>query len=256
MVRSDLTLALTPDTRRPVDTATLAAAARAAGFTAIGMVSGRFDPGDAALLAGAGLRCHELLGLQVGPDAGATIAAAERLAEDAASLDAPWVNTTFVVEPGGAVDAVIARCAALFDAAGSGMAIEFSPLGPVATIADGLAAVAAAAGARAGLAIDSWNFCFGGSTWDDLERVPLDSIAYLQFADALAPVAEVNFEEAMTRRALPGDGILELDRFASTMLRRGWVGVVSMQVLSDELRALPVGEYCRRVHDAATRYWN
>ena len=248
-------LALTPDTRRPVDTATLAAAARTAGFIALGMVSGRFEAGDAAVLAGAGLRCHELLGLQIGPDPSATIAAAERLAEDAASLDAPWVLTTFVVEPGGAVDAVVARCAALFDAAGSGMAIEFSPLGPVATIADGLAAVAAAGSARAALVIDSWNFCFGASTWDDLERVPLESIAYLQFADALAPLGEATFEEAMTRRALPGDGILELERFATTMRSRGWDGVVSLQVLSDELRSLPVAEYVRRVHAAAEPYW-
>ena len=59
----------------------------------------------------------------------------------------------------------------------------------------------------------------------------------------------------MTRRALPGAGILELDRFARTMRDRGWEGVVSMQVLSDELRALPVDEYARRVHDAALPYW-
>jgi hypothetical protein len=29
-----------------------------------------------------------------------------------------------------------------------------------------------------------------------------------------------------------------------------------MQVLSDELRALPLAEYTRKVHDAAARYWS
>jgi sugar phosphate isomerase/epimerase len=108
---------------------------------------------------------------------------------------------------------------------------------------------------RAGIVIDSWNFCNGSDTWEDLERVPLDTIAYVQFADALTPLGEANMEEAMTRRALPGDDILELDRFAVTLRDRGWDGVVSLQVLSDLLRELPVDEYVRRVYAGATRYW-
>ena len=58
----------------------------------------------------------------------------------------------------------------------------------------------------------------------------------------------------MTRRALPGDGILELDRFATALRSRGWDGVVSMQVLSDELRALPLADYTRKVYAAGSRY--
>jgi sugar phosphate isomerase/epimerase len=248
-------LALTPDTRRPVDTAELAAAARAAGFTAIGMVSGRFAPGDGVRLAAAGLRCHELLGLQVRADTGATIAAAERLAHDAAHLGAPWVLTTFDVELTDAVAKIVAECAATFAAAGAGLAVEFSPLGPVPNIAAGLRAVDAANGARAGIVIDSWNFGFGPDTWRDLEVAPLDRVAYVQFADAYRPAGAVNVEEAMTRRALPGHGILDVGRFASTLRDRGWDGVVSMQVLSDDLRALPVIESTRRVFDASAPYW-
>ena len=86
--------------------------------------------------------------------------------------------------------------------------------------------------------------------------MPLDLVAYLQFADALPPLGEVNMEEAMTRRALPGEGMLELDRFATTLRSRGWDGVVSMQVLSDDLRVLPLAEYTRQVHDAAVPYWS
>jgi sugar phosphate isomerase/epimerase len=78
----------------------------------------------------------------------------------------------------------------------------------------------------------------------------------VQFADALAPLGTPNLEEAMTRRALPGEGVLALDRFVSTLRNRGWDGVVSMQVLSDVLRALPFEEYAWRVHDAAGRYWD
>jgi sugar phosphate isomerase/epimerase len=248
-------LGLTQDTRRNVDTATMADAAHAAGFRALGMVSGRFDSEARGVLDAAGLRCHELLGLQVGSDPDATIASAERLAQDAVAIGAPWVLATFQIGLSDEVAGTVSRCAAIFAEAGTGFAVEFSPLGPVAGIEDGLEAAAAAGVGRTGIVIDCWNFCFGPSTWEDLAGVPLERIAYVQFTDALAPLGEVNAEEAMTRRTLPGAGVLAVDRFATTLRDRGWDGVVSLQVLSDELRKLPVEEYTRRVYDTAAPYW-
>lgn len=251
-----VSLALTQDTRRPVDTETLAAAASGAGFTHLGMVSGRFDAHAGDVLRAAGLRCHELLGLQVKADGAAAVAAAERLAADAAALGAPWVLTTFEVGLTSAVAEIVRRCAELFAEAGAGLAVEFSPLGPVATIADALDVITAAGPRGAAMVIDSWNYCFGPALWADLEAVPLDAIAYVQFGDALSPLVQPpDFDEAMTRRALPGAGILPLERFAHTLQSRGWEGIVSMQVLSDELRRLPVPEYARQVFDAAAPYW-
>ena len=62
-------------------------------------------------------------------------------------------------------------------------------------------------------------------------------------------------DEALNRRAMPGDGVLELDRFTSTLRQRGFDGVVSVQVLSAELRRLPLADFARLAHDAAARYW-
>ena len=172
------------------------------------------------------------------------------MVDDAAKVGAAWVLVTFQVNPVDDVVRACARAAAMFAEAGAGFAVEFSPLGPVATIQDGLAVLAALGTEPSGLVIDSWNFCLGPSTWADLEQVPLDAIAYVQFADALAPRREPDMEEAMTRRALPGEGVLELERFASTLRGRGWDGTVSLQVLSDTLRQLPVEEYARQVYDS------
>ncbi|HET6954426.1 MAG TPA: TIM barrel protein, partial [Acidimicrobiales bacterium] len=224
-------------------------------FQALGMVSGGIDADAAALFDRAGLRCHELLGLQIGEDPAAAAAAAEGLAADAARIRASWVLVTFQVPLTTEVRGTVARCAATFEQAGAGFAVEFSPLGPIATIADALDVIEAAQPARAGMVIDSWNFCLGPSTWEDLGKVPLDTIAYVQFADALAPRGALDLEEAMRRRALPGEGVLDVERFVRTLRDRGWDGVVSMQVLSDELRRLPVDDYARRVHTAGARYW-
>jgi hypothetical protein len=54
---------------------------------------------------------------------------------------------------------------------------------------------------------------------------------------------------------VPGEGILELDCFATTLLNRGWDGLVSAEVLSAELRTLSVDELARRLHDTTARYW-
>lgn len=247
-------LALTPDGRWEFAVAELVTSARRAGFTAVGIDADRVDAEAVAAYSETGLTCHEALALVVTDDAAATIAAAEILAERAHSVGATWVLTVFTAPP---PSELIARCARLFDAAGAGVAVEFSPLGPISTIGDGLDVVRAArSGGRAGLMIDSWHFSFSDSGWEQLAAVPLDDIAYVQFTDALEPEDRDRLiRETLHRRALPGDGVLDLDRFAATLLDRGWHGVVSAEVLSAELRTLPVDDLVRRLYDTTARFW-
>jgi sugar phosphate isomerase/epimerase len=251
-------LAITPDGRWEADTADLIAAAAGAGFAALGISMQRADSSARDAYRAAGLRCHEVLALILSDDEPATMATAEQLAEAAARMDADWILTIFRSPLSSATAKIIQRCAAMFADAGSGMAVEFSPLGPISSIATGLDVVRAGnrSGGRAALMIDSWHFCFGDSTWDDLATVSLEEIAYIQFSDALAPESDKLMKETMNRRALPGEGILELDRFASTLLERGYDGTVSVEVLSAELRALPINEISRRLHATTSPYWS
>ena len=128
-------IALTPDGRWDFATADLVAAATAAGFTAVGITADRVDDAAVEAYAAAGVRCHELLALVVSADSSATVASAEQLADRAQVIGAEWVLTVFT-------EAVpsehIQRCARLFDGVGAGMAVEFSPLGPISSIRDGM----------------------------------------------------------------------------------------------------------------------
>jgi sugar phosphate isomerase/epimerase len=248
-------LALTADSRWDISTEDLVEAARQAGFSALGIGADRVDATTAKAFKAAGLRCHELLALVLEDDEPAMLRWAGQLAEAAAVIDAQWVLTVFRCGLTDSIARVIEQCAGLFAEAGAGMAVEFSPLGPVMSIEAGLEIVRVAGPEQAGLLIDSWHFSFGDSTWDDLARVPLDQIAYLQFDDAPALDSDDLMEETMERRLMPGDGILELDRFAATLLGRGWEGLVSVEVLNRELLTLPVPEFARRAHDAAARFW-
>ena len=103
--------------------------------------------------------------------------------------------------------------------------------------------------------IDSWHFLMGDSKFEDLESVPLDHIAYVQFSDALAPESEKLGRETMKRRALPGEGILDLDCFASTLRARGYDGLVSLEILSEVWRERPLEEFAVAAYEAAASYW-
>jgi sugar phosphate isomerase/epimerase len=247
-------LALTPDGRWDYPTADLVSAASTAGFTAVGINADRVDAAAVDTYAATGMHCHELLALVVGDDESDTMTSAEQLADRAHAIGAEWVLTVFAAK---VPPKRIERCAKLFDDAGAGMAVEYTPLGAIPSIGDGMEFVRAASrGARAGLMIDSWHFCFSDNTWDDLAAVPLEDIAYLQFTDALAPeFRDRLIRESLHRRALPGEGVLELRRFAATLLDRGWDGTVSVEVLSAQLRALPVDVLVGRLYATTAPYW-
>jgi sugar phosphate isomerase/epimerase len=250
-------LALTPDSRWDVTTSQLTEATAAAGFGALGLSVDRAMATDttAAGLAAAGLRCHEILALAVSANAERTRSRAEKAAQAAGQAGAPWVLTVFSTPITTQTAASLRECAAIVADAGARLALEFSPLGPVQTIADALEGVEVVGPERAGVLIDSWHFCRGPSTWQDLASVPLEQVAYLQFDDAPPARSEDAVAETMDRRLFPGDGEFALERFADTFLRRGWEGLVSVEVLSDELRHLDIREFARRAYGSAARYW-
>jgi sugar phosphate isomerase/epimerase len=245
-------LGLTPDTRWKTNAASLVEAAGSAGFTQLGTTSLLVTPEAPGLFAQAGLCCHELLGLVVS-DVETTLSWAARLAEQAAVMGATWVNTTFKVVDGESAG-LVRRCAAMLAEAGAGMAIEFSPLGPVVSLQDGLDMVDLAASDHVGVVVDIWNVSYGPTTWEELERLPADRIAYVQFSDAQPRVGELNVE-AMNRRTYPGQGSLEVDRFVSVVRALGWDGVVSVQILSEELRQVPLGAFANRAYATSSTYW-
>jgi sugar phosphate isomerase/epimerase len=248
-------LALTPDSRWGLDASVLANLARETGFSAVGLGVRQADEEAAASLAVNRVRCHELLAFVLGRNGEANLRHAQELAEAADAVRAEWVLTTFAVPITRDSARAIARFAAMFAEAGAKMAAEFSPLGGVTSIPAALAVVEAAGFDRAGVLIDSWHFFRGDSTWENLETVPLERLAYVQFDDALEPVSDDALDETMNRRVMPGDGVFDLERFTSTLLDRGWQGLVSVEVLSDDLRRLSTPEFARIAYEKTTRYW-
>jgi len=248
-------LALTPDSRWEIDVEALVPAARSAGFVGLGIPVTWVSEAARRAYDAAGLACHEIMALIISGDAARTVAEAERLAVAAETMAAPWINTVFRAAPSGETAELIARCAAIFAEAGSAMAVEFSPLGSLPGLSEAVE-VAEMAGSGAAVLIDTWHFSFGPSTWADLEGLPAERIAYIQFDDAPPPESGDLWEETMQRRVMPGEGTLDLERFAVAVAATGFDGYVSLEVLNRELRQLPAPSFLDRAFAATARYWS
>jgi sugar phosphate isomerase/epimerase len=248
-------LVLTPDTRWTRSVDDLVPMTAAAGFTGFGMTGARITAETPAIFEAAGIRCHEVMALLITDNDEVTLNWAERLAHSAALVSAPWITTVFVAELDERRLHLVERCAAIMAEAGAGMAVEFSPAGSIRSIREGLAVVEAVGADRAGLLVDSWHFHVGSSTWEDLEQLRPEQIAHVQFSDVQAPISANTMDETMERRVMPGDGLADLDRFATTLLEAGFDGLVSVEVLNRELRELPVAEFIERAYRSSVGYW-
>jgi sugar phosphate isomerase/epimerase len=57
------------------------------------------------------------------------------------------------------------------------------------------------------------------------------------------------------RRAMPGEGVFELDRFCEMLREKGFEGVVSCEILSASTRGMELEAFATRVYETSKRYW-
>jgi sugar phosphate isomerase/epimerase len=214
----------------------------------------------ATLLDGLGLVATDLAGLTVSADAGTSTKEAEWLAEVARVVGVEWVQMRVVDPLDEWVHQVARACTKRVAAAGAGIAIEPSSFNALTSLepACELAAALRSVG-RVGVVVDSWHFLDGGrrpagdAEWALLGQMSDEDLAFVQFTDASTPGDDAR-HDTMHRRALPGQGVLDLDRFVAALTDRGFDGLVSVEVLSDDLRALPVRDFAEQAQET-TRQW-
>jgi sugar phosphate isomerase/epimerase len=238
------------------------AAAADAGYDGIGIdvwtVDALLDQGttlDAivAALDATGLACVELQALTIDP-AMPTVTRPPRFTELVDAFRPEIVMAGFSGEVTGASIDEFAAAVDEVTAHGATVALEFLPMLPLDTIAKARDIVRRIGG-RCGVCVDTWHFFRGPDTWADLEALPADELAYVQFNDALPLASGDLWAETLQRRAAPGDGELDLTRFCEIVQAKGYTGPVAVEVMSAELRALGPAEHARRTLAGARRYW-
>ena len=231
-------------------------AAAVAGFRAVGLddltVAGA-DPDEvAALLHSHGLVCTDVGVLRVG--AGEIRPQAERLAALAAATGAGvCIAALYTPTPAAALADLRAAADVLADA-DVRIALEFAPYGGLPTLSDAIDICAVVGWERCGLLVDSWHFFRSDEPpWALLRSLDADQIALVHINDASEPEGDL-ISESRFRRLPPGAGTFPLDDFAGALEVVGYDGVVSVEVLSEELRRRPPAAAARELFDSLRHF--
>jgi sugar phosphate isomerase/epimerase len=209
----------------------------------------------ASLLATTNLRATDVGVLIVGSEGSRESAAA--LAELGAAIGAT-ICITAVVDPAlSLADAadIALECIAAMGSHPLRLAVEFFPYGPIATLEHALELCTSIGWDNCGLLIDAWHFFHSGEPWDLFKSLDRAQIALVHADDAAPPLSEDLAEESRFRRVPLGEGCLAISSFAAVLRDLAYDGVVSLEVLSRSLRALPAVEVARRLRASVADCW-
>ncbi len=151
--------------------------------------------------------------------------------------------------------AAMEDAAAVVKGSGVRLAVEFLPTMSLKGLKETVDLTRRVGFENAGAQIDIWHHTRGPSTWTDLESVNLDAVAYVEFDDAPPMLGDDLLHELMERRAFPGEGEFETRRFADSFKKRGYDGIVSVEVLNGEWRKRDLREYAARAYETSAQYW-
>jgi len=128
---------------------------------------------------------------------------------------------------------------------------EFMPFDVnVNSIDTALQVVGGAGAANGGVAIDTWHMSKLGIAPDDLRRIPLEYLSWVELSDGRLDDMDDLVDETVNHRALPGEGELDVRAYVEACRDHGYSGPWGVEVLSEELRNNPIDVIFRRAYEA------
>jgi sugar phosphate isomerase/epimerase len=102
-----------------------------------------------------------------------------------------------------------------------------------------------------GVVIDTWHMGKLGIKPDDLRQIPLERLGWVELSDGQYEDMEDQLDEVINRRKLPGEGEFDIRGYVEVALDMGYAEPWGVEVLSEDLRALPIDEMFRRAYESA-----
>jgi sugar phosphate isomerase/epimerase len=132
------------------------------------------------------------------------------------------------------------------------MVYEFMP--PDVNVRDvdtALAVVEGAGTGNAAIAIDTWHMAKLGIPLDDLRRIPARSLGWVELSDGQWENMPDPVDETINHRALPGEGEFPIREYVAAVRDAGYEGPWGVEVLSQELRELPIEQIFDRAYGSS-----
>jgi sugar phosphate isomerase/epimerase len=115
-----------------------------------------------------------------------------------------------------------------------------------------LEVVGGAGAANGGIAIDTWHMAKLGIAPDDLKRIPPQYLSWVELSDGRREDMDDLVDETVNHRRLPGEGELDVPAYVEACREHGYQGPWGVEVLSEELRNLPMEEIFRRAYETTS----
>jgi sugar phosphate isomerase/epimerase len=180
----------------------------------------------------------------------------ELLFEAAAALDAHHIKVANIFGRPCELSVLAERyaelCAEAAGRHGARMVYEFMP--PDVNVQDldtALQIVQAAGAANAAVAIDTWHMSKLGISPDDLRRIPKGLLGWFELSDGHYRNLSDPVDETINHRALPGEGEFPIREYVAAARDTGYDGPWGVEVLSAELRALPIEQIFDRAYETS-----
>jgi len=100
--------------------------------------------------------------------------------------------------------------------------------------------VGGASAPNGGICIDTWHLGKMHIAPDDLRVIPNEYLSYVELSDGMQENMPDHTMETTRFRRLPGEGEFDIPGYVRVLAEIGYTGPWGVEVLSDELRALPL----------------
>lgn len=100
-----------------------------------------------------------------------------------------------------------------------------------------------------GVVIDTWHMSKLGIAPEDLRKIPLAQLGWVELSDGRVEDMEDRIDETVNHRKLPGEGEFDIRGYVEVCRDIGYGEPWGVEVLSQDLRALPIDEMFRRAYE-------
>jgi sugar phosphate isomerase/epimerase len=132
---------------------------------------------------------------------------------------------------------------------GTRVGFELMPFAMIDNLKDCLALVQGAGQENGGICLDLWHFFKLGIPCSEVARIPLKYITSVELNDGTFTCPWSLHEDTINHRRLCGEGEFDVRGFITAVRKTGYAGPWGIEVLSEELRKLPL-------HELTTRAFN
>jgi sugar phosphate isomerase/epimerase len=119
----------------------------------------------------------------------------------------------------------------------------------VNTLEAALAVVGGAGRPNGAIAIDTWHMSKLAIAPEALHAIPPELLGWVELSDGQFEDMEDRIDEVVNHRRLPGEGEFDIPAYVNVCREIGYDGPWGVEVLSEELRRLPIAQMFERAYE-------